>query len=69
MVRQFSFTPFNGGNPLLLAQNDDIPVAALKGLPYFNGEDQTMFGAQYNKREHGYNIVGCFVEGETPLVV
>jgi len=35
MARQYVFVSFNGGNPLQLAQRDDIPMAALKSLPYF----------------------------------
>ena len=35
-----AFAAFNQGSPLNLNQHDDIPVAALKSLPYFLGENQ-----------------------------
>jgi hypothetical protein len=38
MARLHMFSPFNGGNPLILAQRDDIPMSTLKILPYFTGE-------------------------------
>lgn len=41
MARQFPFVAFNGGSPFNLIQQDDIPVAALKSLPFFTREDQT----------------------------
>lgn len=40
-ARNQPFVAFNQGSPLNLTQHDPIPVAALKSLPYFNGEDQT----------------------------
>lgn len=39
--RQHLFTPFNGGTTLNIIHHDDIPVASLRGLPYFTGEDFT----------------------------
>lgn len=41
MIRQHTFVPFNGGNPLNLGQQDDILISILKILPIFMGEDQT----------------------------
>ena len=39
--RNFAFVPFDQGSPLNLQQHNDIPLAALKGVPYFTGERQT----------------------------
>ena len=36
-----AFVAFDQGSPLNLAQHDPIPVAALKSLSYFSGEEQT----------------------------
>ena len=36
-----AFAAFDQGSPLNLTQHDPIPVAALKSLPYFSGEEQT----------------------------
>lgn len=42
LPRVHPFVPFNQGSPLNLVQHDDILAAALKSLPFFTGEDQTM---------------------------
>lgn len=36
--RAHTFVTFNGGNPLVLAQKNDIPVVALKDILLFTGE-------------------------------
>ena len=41
MARKYAFVPFNQGSPLNFSQHHDIPLAALKSLPDFTGENQT----------------------------
>ena len=36
--RANTFSTFNGGSPLLLAQRHDIPIAILKSIPEFTSE-------------------------------
>jgi len=39
MARNQPFVDFDGGSPLNLTVYDVIPMAALKSLPYFTGEN------------------------------
>lgn len=38
MERNLQFVPFNQGSPLRIANHNNIPLVALKGLPSFIGE-------------------------------
>ena len=73
--RAFAFVPFNEGSPLNLAQHNDIPLAALKGLPDFNGEGQTiafehirdiasLCNVHHVTRECSNQIIGCIFQRE-----
>lgn len=42
MARQFAFAPFNQGSPLNFSQHHDVPLVALKSLPDFIVEGQTI---------------------------
>jgi len=42
MAKPYPFVAFNRGSLLQLAQHDDIRATALRGLPYFTGEDHTI---------------------------
>lgn len=39
--RAHTFVTFNGRSPLVLAPKNDIPISALKAIPFFNGETST----------------------------
>lgn len=41
MARNLSFVPFDQGNPLRIANHNNIPLATLKGLPSFTREGKT----------------------------
>ncbi|KAH9298445.1 hypothetical protein KI387_030127, partial [Taxus chinensis] len=44
MAQKNPYVNFTGSNPLTLNAQNSIPVAALKNIPYFTGENQTTPG-------------------------
>ena len=56
--RAHSFSTFNGGSPLLLAQRHDIPIAALKSIPEFTSEASISWLEHIQEVVNVYNIHG-----------
>ena len=42
MARTYAFVPFNQGSPLNFVQHHEIPLVALKSLPDFTRENQSI---------------------------
>ena len=58
MANAHTFSTFNGGIPLLLAQRHDIPIATLKSIPEFTGEPSISPLEHIQEVANVYNIHG-----------